>query len=109
MAKTTSQKKESSTTIKLSEATKTRLDHVKEYPGESYDSIVNKTLNILNICLRSPSLAARILRDIEKSKKRKELIEHPESVITKKKPVTSSIPRNLETNIQRLKNNISTK
>ncbi len=76
--------KENSTTIKLSEKTKQRLDHIKEYPSESYDAIINKNLNILNICMRSPSLAARILRDIEKSKKRKELIANPDSVIRRK-------------------------
>ena len=59
--------KPSSTTIKLSDKTKQRLEHLKEYPGESYDDIINKNLNILNICMRSPALAARILRDIEKS------------------------------------------
>jgi hypothetical protein len=109
MAKRNLQSKENSTTIKLAEKTKQRLDHLKEYPGESYDTIINKNLNILNICMRSPSLAARILRDIEKSKKRKELIENPDSVIRKKSPVNGSIPGNMESNVQRMRANASLK
>jgi hypothetical protein len=74
-----------STTIKISDKTKVRLEHLREHKEESLDSIINKSINILNICMRSPSLAARILRDIEKSKKRKELLENPDKMI--KKPI----------------------
>ena len=108
MAKSSKQSKESkdsSTTIKISEKTKQRLEHLKEHKEESYDAIINKNLNILNICMRSPALAARILRDIEKSKKRKELIENPESVIKKKKSAESSIQQNIGANIQRMRDN----
>lgn len=92
-----SKSKEGSTTIKIAEKTKERLDHLKEYPGESYDAIINKNLNILNICIRRPALAARILRDIEKSKKRKELISNPEKAIitqTRINPENRSNPSN---------------
>lgn len=109
MAKKQVQNKENNTTIKLSDKTKQRLDHLKEYAGESYDAIINKNLNILNICIRSPGLAARILRDIEKSKKRKELIENPDSIIrkrpTQKSENSLSIPGNIQSNIQRMRNN----
>jgi hypothetical protein len=107
MAKTKGKTKENSTTIKIAEKTKERLDHLKEYPGESYDVIINKNLNILNICLRRPGLAARILRDIEKSKKRKELIENPETATKKKPAAETSITRNMEVNVQRMKRNIT--
>ena len=107
MAKNNSKKnQESSTTIKISDKTKERLNHLKEYTGESYDSIINKNLNILNICVRRPGLAARILRDIEKSKKRKELIENPDSIVKKPK-VDSTIPQNIQSNVQRMRNNIT--
>ena len=109
MAKKQVQNKDNNTTIKLSDKTKQRLDHLKEYTGESYDTIINKNLNILNICMRSPGLAARILRDIEKSKKRKELIENPDSVIRKKPAVNNSIPTNIESNVQRMRANASLK
>ena len=113
MVKKIQQDKVSSTTIKLSDKTKQRLEHLKEYPSESYDALINKNLNILNICMRSPALAARILRDIEKSKKRKDLIENPDSII-RKKPVSrqedsSGIPGNIQSNVQRMRNNASLK
>lgn len=74
------------TTIKISDKTKERLDHLKEHKEESSDTLINKALNILNICMRSPSLAGKILRDIEESKKRKELLENPDKVLPKKAP-----------------------
>lgn len=69
------------TTIKLNKKTKERLDHLKENSNETYDQVINKSFNILNICMKSPGLAAKILKDIEKTKKRKELIENPASAI----------------------------
>lgn len=109
MTKTNSTNKENSTTIKIFDKTKQRLEHLKEHSGESYDSLINKNLNILNICMRSPALAARILRDIEKSKKRTELIDNPDSVIRKRpnqrQDTSSSIPRNIQSNVQRIRDN----
>lgn len=72
------------TTIKISYQTKERIEHLKEHKEESFDTLINKAINILNVCSRSPSLAARILRDIEKSKKRKELLDNPDEMIKKK-------------------------
>ncbi len=72
------------TTIKISETTRERLNHLKEHKEESADTLITKALNIINLCARSPGLAARILRDIEKSKKRKELLENPEGMIKRK-------------------------
>ena len=72
------------TTIKISTQTKERIEHLKEHKEESFDTMINKALNILNVCSRRPGLAARILRDIEKSKKRKELLDNPDKIIKKK-------------------------
>jgi len=95
------------TTIKVSEGTKLRLDHLKEHKEESSDTLINKALNILNVCMRSPGLAGRILRDIEKTKKRKELLESPENLIVEKS--NSQIKNNFENNIQRIKTNLVSK
>ena len=80
-----------STTIKISEKTKERLEHLKEHKEESSDTLINKALNILNVCIRSPALAGRILRDIDKTKKRKELLENPDKIITKRRTQNSEI------------------
>ena len=101
------QKQIKSTTVKISEDTKERLEHLKEHKEESFDTLINKSLNILNLCKRSPGLASRVLRDIEKSKKRKELLENPEKALKKKTESdtyttgNSSIPKNIQTNISR--------
>lgn len=62
------------TTIKLKKITKERLDHVKEHERESYDEVINKALNILNICVKNPLLAGRVLRNMEATKKRGNII-----------------------------------
>ncbi len=96
------------TTIKLREETKARLEHLKEQNDETYDSLIKKALNILNVCRKAPSFAARILRDIDKSKKRKILIENPEKLSRKKaahsalEPITQKI-FNAQRNLQRIR------
>ena len=98
------------TTIKISERTRERIEHLKEHKEESADSLINKALNILNICMRSPSLAAKILKDIEKTKKRKELLDNPETALARSKvskPKQSQIQDNVRSNIQRIKSNIN--
>ena len=37
------------TTIKLDKSTKSRLDGLKEYHRESYDEVITKVLDIINI------------------------------------------------------------
>jgi predicted DNA-binding protein len=86
-------KENKSTTIKISETTKERLEHLREHKEESSDSLINKALNILNVCMRSPSLAAKILKDVESSKKRKELLENPDKMIKKKSLAEKIIKR----------------
>lgn len=62
------------TTIKLKEETKKRLDGLKEYKRESYDEVINKVLNIINITIRNPVAGARIFRNIKRKKMGKEKI-----------------------------------
>jgi hypothetical protein len=71
------------TTIKLDNKTKQRLEHLREHK-ETYNEVINKALNILNICLKKPLLANKILRDIERSRKRENLIENPDKILKKK-------------------------
>ena len=85
-----------STTIKISEKTRDRLNHLKEHKEESSDTLINKALNIINLCARSPSLASRILKDIEKSKKRKQLLENPDSFMPRKNPSIKTIQNNAQ-------------
>lgn len=89
------------TTIKVSEKTRDRLEHLKEHKEESADTLINKALNILNICVRSPSLAGRILKDIDKTKKRKELLDNPDKIVIKRQ--NNHLKNNIESNIQRIK------
>lgn len=60
------------TTIKLTEASKKRLNGLKEYHRETYDDLINKILNIINITIRSPTAGARIFRNIKQKKRAKE-------------------------------------
>jgi len=79
--------------------------NIKPLAGQVVNNIfIIKAINILNVCSRSPGLAARILRDIEKSKKRKELLKHmimqlhsgeaPEIVKNRLATLLTSIPYN---------------
>jgi len=62
------------TTIKLKEETKKRLDGLKEYDRETYDEVINKILNIINITIRNPPAGARIFSNIKRRKLGKEKI-----------------------------------
>jgi DNA polymerase III delta subunit len=57
------------TTIKLEKTTKERLDHLKEYKRETYEEIVQKILEILNLCRASPLMARRRLVAIDRKKR----------------------------------------
>ena len=54
------------TTIKLARRTKSRIDKLKSYKRESYDDIIQKILEILNICRISPEKARLKLIQIHK-------------------------------------------
>jgi hypothetical protein len=96
--------KNSITTIKLDKKTKERLEHLREHK-ETYNEIINKTLNILNICLKNPILANKILRDMERSRKLGNLVENPEKILKRKtsKPQQTSIISNMQKNMQSLR------
>jgi len=57
------------TTIKLSKNTKERLDSLKEYKRESYEELIEKILEILNICKISPIRARAKLIKIDRQHK----------------------------------------
>ena len=81
MAKQTAKSK--ITTIKLDKSTKNRLDALKEHHRESYDEVIAKTLDIINITIRNPVAGAKIFRRIKQRKTKKqqvyqEHIEHEE-------------------------------
>ncbi|MBS3065714.1 hypothetical protein J4229_01575 [Candidatus Pacearchaeota archaeon] len=51
------------TTIKLTRATKDRLDNLREYKRETYEEIIEKMLEILNFCKINPLRArAKLLK-----------------------------------------------
>jgi hypothetical protein len=57
------------TTIKISFDTKGRLDKFKVYPRESYEEILSKMLELLNICRMDPERAKYHLITMEKQRK----------------------------------------
>ena len=58
------------TTIKLSSDTKKRLDNLKIYSRETYEEILLKMLQILNLCRLNPERARTRLISIDRQKKR---------------------------------------
>lgn len=67
-------KQKTPTTIKLLPETKRRLDGLKEYEHETYNELINKVLNIINITIRNPLGGARIFRNIKRKKLGKQKI-----------------------------------
>jgi len=55
-------------TIKLTKATKGRLDHLRVYRRETYDEILIKILDILNIVRQEPERARGKLIAIDRQK-----------------------------------------
>lgn len=62
------------TTIKVSKETKKRLDNLREYKAESYEEIIKKMLYVLNAVRKSTDTAKKVLNNIDKNIKRKQLI-----------------------------------
>ncbi len=58
------------TTIKVEKETKERLDHLKEYKRETYEEILQKMLEILNICRFNPERARARLISVDRKKRR---------------------------------------
>ncbi len=65
-------KKPEITTIKLERTTKQRLDKLKEHERETYNQVIRKLLNTLNIFTKNPVLGNKILKAIEASRLRRE-------------------------------------
>jgi len=57
------------TTIKLKKSTKERIEKLRIYPRETYDEILQKIMNILNICKKNPERAKAKLHSIDKQRK----------------------------------------
>ncbi len=64
------EKKNNITTIKLSRETKARLDNFKVYRRETYEEIVEKVLQILNLCRASPERAKSRLIAIDRQRRK---------------------------------------
>ena len=58
------------TTIKLSDNTKKRIEHLKLYPRETYEEILQRMLDIINTARQSPERAKGKLIMLERQKKR---------------------------------------
>ncbi len=58
------------TTIKLLKSTKIRLDKLRSYPKESYDIIIQKILEILNVCRINPEKAKSKLLTLDQEHKK---------------------------------------
>ena len=58
------------TTIKLEKSTKARLDHLKEYRRETYEEILQKIFQILNLCRLNPERARSKLIAIDRKRKK---------------------------------------
>jgi hypothetical protein len=57
-------------TIKLKKQTKARLDHLRVYRRETYEEIMEKILNILNLVRQNSEQARARLISIDKQKRR---------------------------------------
>lgn len=58
------------TTIKLSEGTKERIEHLRSYKRESYEDILQKILEVLNLSRINPERARLHLITIDRERKR---------------------------------------
>ncbi len=61
------------TTIKLSKETKLRLEKLRIYKRETYDELIQKTLEILNICKINSEKAQARLKDLDRQKREKQV------------------------------------
>jgi hypothetical protein len=68
-SKETTKKTKRNTTIKIFLETKERVDHLQLYPKESYDDILKRLLNILNLIRTSPEQARSKLIILDKQRK----------------------------------------
>ncbi len=60
------------TTVKITKETKSRLDNFRMYKRETYEEIMQKVLEILNLCRSTPERARTYLMDLDRQRKKKE-------------------------------------
>jgi len=58
------------TTIKVYDDTKSKLDLYREYKNESYDEVIKKILFIVETSKKEPKLSKEALQSIEKARQR---------------------------------------
>jgi len=63
------------TTIKITKETRERLNKLKEYERETFNDVVNKIFYVLNICKKSPEKSQKILNNIDKRIKRRQIMK----------------------------------
>lgn len=56
-------------TVKLSRKTKDRLLKLKVYKNETFEEIIEKMLNVLNMCKASPDEARKALATLDAQRK----------------------------------------
>lgn len=62
-------KNSESTTIKLTKKTKARLDNLKAFQRETYEEIITKMLDLMNLFRINPEEARKKLHQIDELKK----------------------------------------
>lgn len=62
------------TTIKILKETKDRLSNLKEHERETFNDVLRKILYILNVSKKNPIKAQKILINIDKRIKRREIM-----------------------------------
>ncbi|MDP2925175.1 MAG: hypothetical protein Q8N99_02270 [Nanoarchaeota archaeon] len=62
------------TTIKITSETRERLNKLKEYERETFNEVINKIFYVLNTLKKNPEKAQRVLLNIDRRIKRKDII-----------------------------------
>ena len=78
------------TTIKLEKKTKARLDNLRDYKRESYEEIISKILDILNLCRVDPETAQEKLASVGRAKmieQRKKFIAEKKKMLAERKKI----------------------
>lgn len=68
------------TTIKLTNATKKRLENLKIHRKESYEEVIKRILSVLNVCKVHPNDARHMLEEFNRAKETTNSIITPPSV-----------------------------
>ncbi len=62
------------TTIKISTETRERLAKLREYERETFNDVLNKVFYILNTCKKDPSKAQKLILNIDRRIKKREIM-----------------------------------